>query len=90
MFENGPAACRTQHKVSKGYKGIGMDFIAPLYAKITQKSINAYRTWAGVASEHATERCSILEIAPGPGYLSMSLQSWAITELLGLISARSL
>ncbi|MFB3766486.1 MAG: hypothetical protein ACE14P_14725 [Methanotrichaceae archaeon] len=36
MMENSPGACRTHHKISKGYKGIGMDFIASWYAKITQ------------------------------------------------------
>ncbi len=70
---------------SKGYKGMGMNgFIATWYAKITQKNIPAYRRSAKQVAERVTEGATILEVAPGPGYLSIELAKLGNYHIVGL------
>ncbi len=69
----------------KAYKGIAMEgFIAKWYAKTTRNSIDEYRAWAKIASDHASRGSSILEVAPGPGYLSIELAKLGNYEITGL------
>ena len=59
---------------SKGYKGLGMNgFIATWYAKNTQKNMAAYHRSAQLVAEMSSEGATILELAPGPGYLAIEL-----------------
>jgi ubiquinone/menaquinone biosynthesis C-methylase UbiE len=71
--------------VSKGYKGIGMNgFIANWYAKNTQKNMEAYRRSAQLVADNVTEGATILELAPGPGYLSIELAKMGNYHIVGL------
>ena len=71
--------------VSKGYKGLGMNgFIATWYAKNTQKNIEAYRRLAQLVAERVSEGATILELAPGPGYLSIELAKMGNYHIVGL------
>ena len=70
---------------SKGYKGLGMNgFIATWYAKNTQKNMEAYRRSAQLVAERVTEGATILELAPGPGYLSIELAKMGNYHIVGL------
>ncbi len=71
--------------VSKGYKGLGMNgFIATWYAKNTQKNMAAYRRSAQLVAERVSEGATILELAPGPGYLSIELAKLGNYHIVGL------
>ncbi len=71
--------------VSKGYKGLGMNgFIAIWYAKNTQKNMEAYRRSAQLVAERVSEGATILELAPGPGYLSIELAKMGNYHIVGL------
>lgn len=65
---------QTPPKNRKGYRGIAMEgFIARWYSRTTQKSIEQYRSWAKFASASIGAGGRVLEVAPGPGYLSVEL-----------------
>lgn len=66
---------KTKKAKSKGFKGVGMEgFIARSYTKNARKlMMDEYRTWAQKVSKRAKDSDSILEVAPGPGYLSIEL-----------------
>jgi ubiquinone/menaquinone biosynthesis C-methylase UbiE len=69
----------------KAYKGIAMEgFIAKWYAKTTKNSMDEYSAWAKIASDHVSRGASILEVAPGPGYLSIELARLGNYEITGL------
>ena len=71
--------------VSKGYKGLGMNgFIANWYAKNTQKNMEAYRRSAQLVAERVSDGATILELAPGPGYLSIELAKMGNYHIVGL------
>jgi len=71
--------------VSKGYKGLGMNgFIATWYAKNTQKNMEAYRRSAQLVAERVPDAATILELAPGPGYLSIELAKMGNYHIVGL------
>ena len=71
--------------VSKGYKGLGMNgLIANWYAKNTQKNIEAYRHYAQLVASKVSEGATILEVAPGPGYLSVELAKLGTYHITGL------
>ena len=58
----------------KGYKGVGMEgLIAKWYANVTLKDIAEFKSLAGRLSQLAGSGVPVLEIAPGPGYLSVEL-----------------
>ena len=71
--------------VSKGYKGLGMNgFIASWYAKNTQKNMEAYRQSAQLVADKVSDGATILELAPGPGYLSIELAKMGSYHIIGL------
>ena len=71
--------------VSKGYKGLGMNgFIATWYAKNTQKNMAAYHRSAQLVADNVSEGATILELAPGPGYLSIELAKMGHYHIVGL------
>jgi ubiquinone/menaquinone biosynthesis C-methylase UbiE len=71
--------------VTKGYKGLGMNgFIATWYAKNTQKNIAAYRRSAQQVADSVAEGATILELAPGPGYLAIELAKMGNYHIVGL------
>ena len=71
---------------AKGYKGIGMDgFIARFYDKnARQYSMEQYETWAQKIVRQISEHRSVLEIAPGPGYLAIELAKADHLQIVGL------
>ncbi|WP_033099683.1 MULTISPECIES: class I SAM-dependent methyltransferase [Thermoactinomyces] len=72
-------------KAPKGYKGIGMEgFIASWYAKNTQKNMEQYKRDAKKVAAIVPEGGSVLEVAPGPGYLSIELAKLGNYRITGL------
>lgn len=70
---------------SKGYKGMGMNgVVATWYAKNTQKNMAAYHRSAEQVAEMASAGSTILELAPGPGYLSIELARLGNYHIVGL------
>ncbi len=75
----------TESKIKKSYKGIAMEgSIARWYAKNTKGNIEQYKNWAKIVAENVEERSYILEIAPGPGYLSVELAKLGDYKVTGL------
>jgi ubiquinone/menaquinone biosynthesis C-methylase UbiE len=72
-------------KRPKAYKGLGMDgFIATWYAKITQKDIEEFKNNAKLVASQLSEGSTILEVAPGPGYLAIELAKLGPYKIVGL------
>lgn len=70
---------------SKGYKGLGMDGpIATWYAKITQKDMEEFKNHARLVAAQVPEGSTILEVAPGPGYLAIELAKLGQYKIVGL------
>ena len=76
---------RVSEMSNKAYMGIGMNgFIAKWYAKITLKSFDEYVELASRIKSINSGKKDILEIAPGPGYLSIELRKnpdFAVTAI---------
>jgi ubiquinone/menaquinone biosynthesis C-methylase UbiE len=69
----------------KGYKGIPMEGpIATWYAKNTAGDIRAHRKVAEAVAEQVPLGGSLLEIAPGPGYLAIELARRGTFTVTGL------
>lgn len=69
----------------KGYKGLGMEgVIARWYAKITAKDRDEFRKLAGRLAEQLPSGGSVLEVAPGPGYLAVELAKLGPYRIVGL------
>lgn len=59
---------------AKAYRGIGMEGpIASWYAKNTARDLTRFRDVAAMVAAHAPAGARVLEVAPGPGYLSIEL-----------------
>lgn len=70
---------------TKGYKGIGMTGpIARWYAKGSENSPGRYEDQAAQVIEHAPPGADVLEVAPGPGYLSIALAKTGDYTVTGL------
>jgi ubiquinone/menaquinone biosynthesis C-methylase UbiE len=70
---------------SKGYKGIGMEGgIARWYAKLTRKSLAEFEELARRMAAGLPPGSRVLEVAPGPGYFSISLAKLGHFEITGL------
>lgn len=69
----------------KGHKGIGMEgWIASWYAKNARKDIEEFRILANRLIKDTPAGSSILEVAPGPGYLSIEMAKRGNYEITGL------
>jgi ubiquinone/menaquinone biosynthesis C-methylase UbiE len=74
----------------KPYKGIGMEGrVAAWYAKNTLKDIAEFRTLADRLSHEIPAYSRILEVAPGPGYLSIELAKRGQFKIMGLDISKS-
>jgi ubiquinone/menaquinone biosynthesis C-methylase UbiE len=72
-------------KVQKGYKGPAMEgLIASWYARNTRSRIGEQRELAYRIAERVPMRGRVLEVAPGPGYLSIELAKLGKCEVTGL------
>ena len=75
----------TGSKVQKGYKGPAMEgLIATWYARNTRSRIGEQRQLAQRISERVPLGGQVLEVAPGPGYLSIELAKLGTCEVTGL------
>jgi ubiquinone/menaquinone biosynthesis C-methylase UbiE len=74
----------------KGYKGIGMEgAIATWYAENTRRDIAEFRSLAARISKEIVPGSLILEVAPGPGYLSIELARRGQYQVTGLDISKS-
>jgi len=74
-----------QQKKRKAYKGIAMEgIIARQYDRIQKHMIEQYREWARLVINNAATGSKVLELAPGPGYLSVELATVGNYNLTGL------
>jgi ubiquinone/menaquinone biosynthesis C-methylase UbiE len=72
-------------KPGKGYKGLGMEgSLARWYARNTANDIEQFRKEARALAAHLEEGSSILEVAPGPGYLAIELARLGSHHVVGL------
>lgn len=71
--------------IDKGYRGMAMEgWIAKWYAKLTGKSLDQFQREAKKIAEDLPQGSSILEVAPGPGYLSVELAKLGQFNIVGL------
>ena len=60
--------------IQKGYKGLGMEgVLANWYAKNTARDLSRFRTASHAIAERVPAGASVLEVAPGPGYLAIAI-----------------
>ena len=79
------ATSRAEMKPRKAYIGVGMEgAIARSYAKQMGKSIEDYRSPARVLAGQLAPGASVLEVAPGPGYLAIELAKLGAFTVVGL------
>ena len=72
-------------KAAKGYKGMGMEGpIARWYAQITARKMDEFKTGAKKIADSVAPGAAILEVAPGPGYLSVELARMGRYQVTGL------
>ena len=72
-------------KPRKGYKGLGMEgAVARWYARTTGNSIEQFRKEARTLAGQLSEGGSILEVAPGPGFLAIELAKLGDYQVVGL------
>jgi len=69
----------------KPYKGVGMEgVIATWYARNTKGDIRDYRRCARAVTDQVTPGGSVLEVAPGPGYLAIEIAKLGDYRVTGL------
>lgn len=74
----------------KPYRGISMEGgIASWYAKITRKDLSEFERLARELATDLPRNARILEIAPGPGYLSVALAKLGPFKVTGLDISQS-
>jgi ubiquinone/menaquinone biosynthesis C-methylase UbiE len=74
----------------KPYRGISMEGgLATWYAKITQKDLSEFERLAGELAATLPRNGRVLEIAPGPGYLSVALAKLGPFKITGLDISQS-
>jgi ubiquinone/menaquinone biosynthesis C-methylase UbiE len=72
-------------KPRKGYKGLPLEgFLARWYARITGKDRGAFRKLAEAVAGQLAGGGSVLEVAPGPGYLAIELAKLGPYRIVGL------
>ena len=75
----------------KPYKGIGMEgAVAKWYAALTQKSMDRFTALAQRLAAELPAGCSVLEVAPGPGYLAIELAKRGRYQITGLDISQTL
>ena len=71
--------------IQKGYKGVAMEgLIATWYTRITRSRIEEQRQLANRIAGQVPAGGSVLEVAPGPGYLSIELAKLGKHQVTGL------
>jgi ubiquinone/menaquinone biosynthesis C-methylase UbiE len=76
---------------TKGYRGIGMEgAIARWYAKSTRKDVERFRALAARLRAVLPQGGDVLEVAPGPGYLSIEMAKDGACRVTGLDVSRTM
>lgn len=79
MYDQGTA------KTPKGYKGLAMEgVIAKLFARIRKRSMEELKSWAIMINAEVSDGGTVLEVAPGPGYLAIELARLGNYKITGL------
>ena len=74
----------------KPYRGISMEGgLATWYAKITRKDLGEFERLARELAKDLPANARVLEIAPGPGYLSIALAKLGRFKITGLDISQS-
>ena len=74
--------------VQKPYKGMGMEGpVAKWYTSLTAKAADDFKALAQRVAGEVPPGSDILEVAPGPGYFVIEVESWAPTVSQRSISA---
>jgi ubiquinone/menaquinone biosynthesis C-methylase UbiE len=74
-----------QSSAKKSYIGMGMEGrIATWYAKTTRKDFSEFERLAQELAKQLPPNARVLEIAPGPGYLSVALAKLGSFKITGL------
>jgi len=69
----------------KAYKGIAMEgIVAKQYDRIQKHMVEEYKFWAKLVSGNITSGSNVLEVAPGPGYLSVEIAKLDKYNVTGL------
>ena len=69
----------------KAYKGVAMEgVIAKQYDRIQKHMIEEYKSWAKLVIDKTVIGGNVLEVAPGPGYLSVELAKLGHYSITGL------
>src|SRR5579871_5660471 len=72
-------------QASKGYKGVGMEgMIATWYARITRNDVANRANVIRTIRQSLPNGGTVLEVAPGPGYLSIELAKTGSYSITGL------
>src|SRR5712692_4133341 len=70
---------------AKPYKGLAMEgVIASWYANNTRGDVRGYRTCAQSVIDRLSPGSSVLEVAPGPGYLAIEIAKRGKYRVVGL------
>jgi ubiquinone/menaquinone biosynthesis C-methylase UbiE len=84
-------ATLAERRPTKGYKGMGMEgSLARWYARNTGKAIAQFRNEARALAVRLPEHASILEVAPGPGFLAIELARIGKFQVTGLDISKTL
>ena len=76
--------------IRKPYRGISMEGgLATWYAKITRKDLGEFERLARDLAKDLPGNARVLEIAPGPGYLSIALAKLGPFKITGLDISQS-
>src|SRR5262245_61664898 len=72
-------------KPAKAYRGMAMEgFIARWYARNTARDIQRFREPAELVAAQTPPGGSVLEVAPGPGYMAIELAKLGDFRVVGL------
>src|SRR5271167_3378304 len=76
--------------VKKPYRGISMEgALASWYSKITRKDLGEFERLAREFAKELSPNARVLEIAPGPGFLSVALAKLGPFKITGLDISQS-
>ncbi len=90
MQGTGPQQQTNSPRPKKAYKGLAMEgFIARWYARNTGRHKESYRKSAEMVAGQIADGASVLEIAPGPGYLAIELARLGNYRVVGLDISQS-
>jgi ubiquinone/menaquinone biosynthesis C-methylase UbiE len=80
----------TRSAKQKAYKGLPMEgFVATWYANNTRGDARRYKEYAEAVAAQTPEGASVLEVAPGPGYLAIELAKLGPYRISGLDISKS-